>query len=288
MIGLFLIVAFLVKLPIFLVHQWLPKAHVEAPVAGSIFLAAILLKLGGYGLTLVQPLLPLSSPVTYWILSLVIVGGGAVGILCLRQLDLKVIIAYSSVSHIAFVAVGLILGNIWAVTGAILIIIAHGVCSSGLFAGANVMYSRRHSRLMTLNKGILIVTPAFTLIWFLLRLGNIGAPPTINLIREIFSIIGILNYTWIIWIPVSTITFIAAAYTLILFSSTQQGKTSPSLTSIEALNHNDLNILRTHVIWLFLIVLRLSIFIYTNIIDKFDRKSFFIYNCWPFSFFPIF
>lgn len=260
-LQLITIAAFLVKLPIFLVHQWLPKAHVEAPVAGSIILAAVLLKLGGYGICRLAPVFSQVNSLSHIALSLILVGGGIVGLLCIRQTDIKVLIAYSSVSHMAFVAAGFLLNSWWAFTGALLIIIAHGVCSSGMFAGANVMYLRSNRRLLSLNKGVLRWLPFFTLIWFLLSLGNMGGPPTINLVSEIMSIVGIVNFRYLMVLPISGITFLAAAYTLVLYRGTQHGETPASVVGCSQLAASESLILAGHVYWLFLLPVAMSLFI---------------------------
>ena len=264
-LQLLTVLAFLVKLPIFMVHQWLPKAHVEAPVAGSIILAAVLLKLGGYGLCRLAPVFFSTTSLRTLILALILLGGGMVGLLCLRQTDIKVLIAYSSVSHMAFVAAGFLLNSWWAFIGALLMMIAHGVCSSGIFAGANVIYLRSNRRLLSLNKGVLGWLPAFTLLWFLLSLGNIGGPPTVNLVREIISITGIINFSVLMVIPISIITFLAAAYTLVLYRGTQHGEVPAAITSTIPLTPAERLILRGHVYWLFFLPLALPLFFYTHI-----------------------
>ena len=258
-ISIFLIRAFIAKLPVFIVHQWLPKAHVEAPVAGSMLLAAILLKLGGCGLFRFYPFFRVSLEIMFILISIILLGGAFIGLLCLRQLDIKVLIAYSSVSHISFVAVGFLINSLWASAGAIFIIIAHGVCSSGMFAGANLIYLRSHSRLITLNKGILRWSPAFSLVWFLICLGNIGAPPTINLVREIFRIIGMVNFNAFTIIAIALTTFLAAAYTLILYSTTQQGEKAISFIGVRPLSYSDLLIIVSHLVWLLFLVVSLPI-----------------------------
>ena len=264
---------FLVKLPLYGCHQWLPKAHVEAPVAGSIILAAILLKLGGFGLYRFSLFLDSNSVWIDLVLAIALVGASLIALLCLRQLDLKVLIAYSSVSHIGFVVAGYLLNSAWGVLAATLMIIAHGVCSSGIFAGANLIYLRSHSRLITLNKGVLSILPTFSIFWFLLALGNIGAPPTINLIREILALVCLVNSSLVRIFALSALTFLAAAYTLILYRVTQHGVPSATLNSPSSLNQVELSLLFQHCAWLFLLPLSLGLILYTNITLFFHSSS---------------
>lgn len=220
-----LIIAFLVKIPIFMVHLWLPKAHVEAPVSGSIILAGVLLKLGGYGL-LRSLILIQELGIKYnfvWI-SISLVGGFLVSLICLRQTDLKVLIAYSSVAHIGIVVSGLITLLYWGYYGSYGLIIAHGLCSSGLFCLANIIYERRGRRSILINKGFLNFMPRIALWWFLLSSANMAAPPTINLLSEISLLNSIVCWSWVSIIIIALISFFRAAYTLYLYSYTQHGQ----------------------------------------------------------------
>lgn len=161
----------------YFVHLWLPKAHVEAPVAGSMILAGVILKLGGYGLLrFILIFLNVGIKINYIFIIIRIVGGIFVSLICLRQIDIKALIAYSSVSHIGLVLRGIITLNYWGICGAFVIIIAHGLCSSGLFCLANIIYERTNRRSFFLNKGLINLIPVISLWWFLFRCCNMAAP----------------------------------------------------------------------------------------------------------------
>lgn len=216
--------AFLIKLPIYYTHIWLPKAHVEAPVVGSIILAGLMLKLGGFGIILcINYSVNLENIFVFTIITVSVVGGGLTRIIIIRLRDIKVIIAYSSVVHMRLITTRLISSSIIRILGVILMIICHGFTSPAIFSGANLIYERSHSRRIVLNKGLLRCNSSLRMLWFLLILLNFGGPLTANLISEILliNILGRVSGYLLLWVGV--MCFFSLVYNLILYASLNQG-----------------------------------------------------------------
>nr|UPL65593.1 NADH dehydrogenase subunit 4 [Leptocoris augur] len=217
-----LILAFLVKMPMVFFHFWLPKAHVEAPVAGSMILAGILLKLGGYGLFRVFSFVTNFS-LNYLSLILSLFGGFMVGMLCLSQIDIKSMIAYSSVAHMGLVIGGIMTMNLYGLWGSLLLMIGHGLCSSGMFALANIIYERTHSRSLIINKGFIVFMPTMTMFWFMFMINNMASPPSLNLLGEILLINSIMSWSNLTFIFLAFSSFLSCCYSIYLYSITQHG-----------------------------------------------------------------
>nr|YP_009255797.1 NADH dehydrogenase subunit 4 [Antheraea assamensis]ANE10886.1 NADH dehydrogenase subunit 4 [Antheraea assamensis] len=230
-----MVFAFLVKMPMYFVHLWLPKAHVEAPVSGSMILAAIMVKLGGYGLLRVLIFLQkINLKLNYIWISISLLGGFYISLKCFCQVDIKSLIAYSSVAHMSIVIGGIMVMNYWGYNGSYVLMIGHGLCSSGMFCLANINYERLHSRSMYINKGLMNFMPSMSLWWFLLLSSNMAAPPSLNLLGEISLINSLMSWSYFSMILLVLISFFSAGYSLYLFSFTQHGKFYQGLYSFYA------------------------------------------------------
>lgn len=215
---------FYIKIPIYIFHLWLPKAHVEAPVYGSIILAGVLLKIGRYGLVrLIKMLVKRRLIYRYQIFRIALIGRLVIRIVCLVQVDIKRLVAYSSVVHINIILCALITIFKLGQWGRYIMIVSHGLCSSGLFYIVNLYYRRTKSRLLVLNKGLGNKLGGFIIWWFILCIANISFPFSLNFFREIYIIIVILNWDYYICFYITLICFLGGAYSLYLYSYIQHG-----------------------------------------------------------------
>nr|YP_002456407.1 NADH dehydrogenase subunit 4 [Mitsukurina owstoni]ACA61226.1 NADH dehydrogenase subunit 4 [Mitsukurina owstoni] len=251
------LIAFLVKMPLYGIHLWLPKAHVEAPIAGSMILAAVLLKLGGYGMMRIIVMLnPLTKEMAYPFLILAIWGIIMTSSICLRQTDLKSLIAYSSVSHMGLVAAAILIQTPWSFAGAVTLMIAHGLISSALFCLANTNYERIHSRTMLLARGTQIILPLMATWWFLTSLANLALPPSPNLMGELLIITSLFNWSnWTI-ILLGPGVLITASYSLYMFLMTQRGPTPHHILSLNPNYTREHLLLNLHLIPILLLMLK--------------------------------
>nr|AZJ16639.1 NADH dehydrogenase subunit 4 [Photopectoralis bindus] len=251
------LLAFLVKMPLYGVHLWLPKAHVEAPVAGSMVLAAVLLKLGGYGMMRILPLLePLTKQLSYPFILLALWGMIMTGSICLRQSDLKSLIAYSSVSHMGLVVAGALLQTPWSFSGALILMIAHGLTSSALFCLANTNYERTHNRTMLLTRGLQTAFPLMATWWFLFSLANLALPPLPNLMGELMVISSLFNWSPWTLILTGAGTLITAAYSLYMFLTTQRGPLPTHMLNLPPTHSREHLLITLHLLPLILLILK--------------------------------
>nr|YP_009427751.1 NADH dehydrogenase subunit 4 [Alcedo atthis]ASU96502.1 NADH dehydrogenase subunit 4 [Alcedo atthis] len=255
--NLALLVAFMVKAPLYGLHLWLPKAHVEAPIAGSMLLAALLLKLGGYGIMRVTLLMtPPSELLLYPFITLALWGALMTSSICLRQTDLKSLIAYSSVSHMGLVIAASIIQTHWSFSGAMILMISHGLTSSMLFCLANTNYERTHSRVLLLARGLQPILPLMATWWLLASLTNMALPPTTNLMAELTIMTTLFNWSPLTIVLTGIASFLTASYTLFMFLTTQRGPTPSHITSTQNSNTREHLLMTLHIIPLLLLILK--------------------------------
>nr|YP_010963570.1 NADH dehydrogenase subunit 4 [Leptobelus boreosinensis]WKZ08053.1 NADH dehydrogenase subunit 4 [Leptobelus boreosinensis] len=224
MFHLMMVIPFMISLPMFMLHFWLPKAHVQAPISGSMILAGLMLKIGGYGLI---RFIYLNEYFCYYFnyiwFSFSMLGLIMVGFVCIVQVDLKCLIAYSSISHMMLCLMGILSMSKLGLLGSLILLVSHGLCSSGLFCLANICYLRLFSRSLYLVKGMIFFMPTLSLFWFLFSVFNMGCPPSINFVSEFMIIISSLYYFEFSYFYLLVGSFLCACFSFYLYSFSQHG-----------------------------------------------------------------
>nr|ADZ99038.1 NADH dehydrogenase subunit 4 [Physarum polycephalum] len=234
-----------IKIPMIPFHLWLPKAHVEAPTTGSVLLAGILLKLGSYGFIRFSLFLFPNASFYFLplILSVAVISIILASFTVLRQNDLKRIIAYSSIAHMNFLVGAIFVKDLLALTGSLLLQIAHGLSSSALFLAIGMLYDRYKSRNIFYYRGLVTVMPIFCFFFFIFSLANLGFPSTVNFISEMLIFFGLFQTVPSIAILTLTGIFLSAAYSFVLLTRIAFGPASPFLSVYYDLTRREFYIL---------------------------------------------
>nr|QWK41509.1 NADH dehydrogenase subunit 4 [Fopius arisanus] len=258
--------AFFIKMPMYMLHLWLPKAHVEAPISGSMILAGIMLKLGSYGLYRSMMILPnLMMKFNKMMILISIFGSLITSLICMNQSDMKIIIAYSSVVHMSMLLTSMFTLFKTSFKGSLMMMIAHGLCSSGMFFLVNLNYERLKSRNFFINKNLLNMMPSLTLWWFLMFSSNFSAPPSLNLLSEILMFNSILQWNKILFILIIFISFFSTCYSIMMYAYSQYGNLNYSNFKLKIIKCKDFLIIMMHWLPLNLLFLNLNLIIYLNL-----------------------
>jgi NADH-quinone oxidoreductase subunit M len=248
--------AFAVKVPMWPVHTWLPDAHVEAPTGGSVVLAAIMLKLGGYGfLRLSLPIAPDASQyLSGFVIALSLVAVVYIGLVALVQTDMKKLIAYSSISHMGFVTLGIFIFNAQGIEGAVIQMVSHGFISGAMFLCVGVLYDRLHSRQIADYGGVVNRMPVFAALFMLFAMANSGLPGTSGFVGEFMVIMGAVKVNfWYAFAAATTLIF-GAAYTLWMYKRVIFGPvTNDRVAQLQDINLREfivLGVLAIAVLWM--------------------------------------
>ena len=217
--------SFAVKMPMWPVHTWLPDAHVQAPTAGSVILAGVLLKMGGYGfIRFSLPMFPIASADLMWlVMGLSMIAVVVTSLIALVQEDMKKLIAYSSVAHMAFVTIGLFSFNRQGLEGAMMVMLGHGLVSGALFLCVGVIYDRMHTREIARYGGLANNMPKYALLFLLFTMASVGLPGTANFVGEFLSLVGAYEISsWVAFVA-TTGVILGAAYMLYLYARIAYG-----------------------------------------------------------------
>ncbi|MGQ3016959.1 NADH-quinone oxidoreductase subunit M [Phenylobacterium sp.] len=237
--------SFAVKMPMWPVHTWLPDAHVEAPTAGSVILAGVLLKMGGYGfMRFSLPMFPdASAYFTPLVFAMSVIAIVYTSLVAFRQTDIKKLIAYSSVAHMGFVTLGIFSGNAQGEQGAIFQMVSHGLISGALFLCVGVVYDRMHTREIAFYGGLVNRMPWYAAIFLLFTMGNVGLPGTSGFVGEILTMAGAYQASTWAAIVAATGVILSAVYALSLYRRVVFGEiTNPALAEIKDLNWREVAI----------------------------------------------